>query len=277
MTTKVVMLIHGMWTAGWCWDNFRSPLEEAGYRCVAITLPYHDMDPRSDPDPRLGALGLSDYVAALEREVDRLGSPPIVIGHSMGGLLALILGSRGLATKLVLLAPAWPAGLVLIPPLSTMRSFLALQRTWGFWRKPMRPSFEVAARAILHRLPAAAQRETFDRFVFESGRAATQIGYWFLYPDRPSAVDLAAVPCPTLLVAGGQDRLIPASLVRRMADAMMGAATFRVFPENGHWLLGEPDSRQLARYVLAWLNPTLGRDAIAETSLQVGSGLLHRT
>jgi len=156
-----IFMIHGMWGGAWCWAKFRTAFEPAGYRCAATTLPYHDMDPRGAPDPRLGTASLLDYAEALEREIRQLPEKPIVMGHSMGGLLAQMLGARGLAKALVLLAPAAPAGILAITP-SVIRSFWSIQTTWGFWRKPTRQTFAEAVYSMLHLLPEPQRAQTYD-------------------------------------------------------------------------------------------------------------------
>ena len=110
MTKKIVM-IHGMWGGGWFWENFKTFFERQGYQCLTPTLRYHDADPQDDPDPRLGTTSLMDYARDIEDQISALGERPILMGHSMGGLLAQILGSRGLAQALVLLTPASPSGI----------------------------------------------------------------------------------------------------------------------------------------------------------------------
>ena len=103
---ETIVMIHGMWGTGSYWENFRDFFEGRGYRCVVPTLRFHDMDPNGLPDPRLGTTSLPDYAADLEKLIRELNVVPILMGHSMGGLLAQILGSRGLAKALVLLTPA---------------------------------------------------------------------------------------------------------------------------------------------------------------------------
>ena len=110
--SETIFLIHGMWGGPWYWENYQRVFEQQGHRCIAATLPFHDMAPDDVPDPRLGTSSLLDYAAALEQEIGRIGLKPVVVGHSMGGLLAQILGSRGLAKALVLLAPSSPAGIM---------------------------------------------------------------------------------------------------------------------------------------------------------------------
>ncbi len=138
--TETILMIHGMWCGGWCWRKYKDFFEEKGYNCICPTLRFHDIDPKGLPDPRLGTTSLLDYVEDLEEVIQELGVPPIIMGHSMGGLLAQILGSRGLAKVLILLAPASPHGIIALRP-SVIRSFWSSLTKWGFWRKPMRQTF----------------------------------------------------------------------------------------------------------------------------------------
>lgn len=90
-----LVMIHGMMGGAWCWDDYKRYFEDKGYRCVTPVLRYHNMNPRGKPDPRLRSTGLLDYAADLEREIKKMDEPPVLVGHSMGGLLAQILGGRG--------------------------------------------------------------------------------------------------------------------------------------------------------------------------------------
>ena len=156
--SEVIFMIHGMWGGSWHWENYKSFLEREGYRCEATTLRFHDVDPKTAPDPRLGTTSLLDYAEDLQQEIQRLGAKPIIIGHSMGGLLAQILGSRGLAKALVLLTPASPAGIVAFTP-SVFKSFSGVLFRWGFWKNPMRLTFDKAVYSMMHLLPPREQKE----------------------------------------------------------------------------------------------------------------------
>jgi pimeloyl-ACP methyl ester carboxylesterase len=251
-TTRHAFLIHGMWGGPWCWDHFRSRLEAEGFRCVAPTLPFHDMDPRDEPDPRLGRTSLLDYADALAAQIVALGERPVVIAHSMGGLVAQMLAARGLANALVLLAPAAPAGVWAIGP-SVVRSFWSIQTTWGYWRKPVRQTFAEASYSMLHLLPAHERRQTYDRFVPESGRAVFEIGLWMFDARHAARVDATKVTCPVLVLAGREDRITPAWALRRVARRYGAVAAYREFEHHAHWLPGEPGWEEVADEVLAWL------------------------
>ena len=114
--SKTIVMIHGMWGTGSHWENFKGFFEGKGYQCVVPTLRFHDMHPNAVPDPRLGTTSLLDYEADLEELIRGLYEMPVLMGFSMGGLLAQILGSRGLARALVLLSPAPPYGINALTP-----------------------------------------------------------------------------------------------------------------------------------------------------------------
>jgi len=248
-----IFMIHGMWGGPWYWENYRHLYESEGYRCVIPTLLYHDMDPRGIPDSRLGTTSLLDYADALEQQLKQLNTKPILIGHSMGGLLAQMLGARGLAKALVLLTSASPSGIMALTP-SVVRSFWSVQMNWGFWRKPMRQTLNEAAYSMLNLLPVKEQKETYDKFVYESGRAAFEIGYWLLDSKGASKVDESKVTCPVLVIGGAKDRITPASVVRRVAKKYKAVpAAYKEFENHAHWVIGEPGWQEVAEYVLGWI------------------------
>jgi pimeloyl-ACP methyl ester carboxylesterase len=210
------------------------------------------MDPAGTPDARLGTTSLLDYVADLEEEIARLGTRPILVGYSMGGLLAQILASRGLGKALVLIAPAAPAGIIALRP-SNVSAFLRSMTTWGFWRKPMRLTFAEAFESMLSRLSPTDQRRAYSRLVFESGRAACEIGFWFFDPHRASRVETAKVTCPVLVIAGGRDRMEPPSVVRQVAAKYSAVSEYKEFDGCAHWIVSEPGWREVADFIVGWL------------------------
>ena len=251
-----LMMIHGMFCGDWCWNNYRSYFEAKGYRCITPTLRFHDKGPQEPPDRRLGTTSVLDYVEDLEKEIKKTDSLPILMGHSMGGLIAQILGSRGLARALILLTPASPSGILAITP-SVVRSFLSTLTKWEFWKKPVKLTFHEAVYSMLHLLPHEEQRRIYHKFVHESGRAVFEIGFWPFDSRKASRVDAAKVRCPVLLVSGELDRTKPAKVNQKIANKY-GSATFKVFHGNAHWVVGEPGWEQIAIYVSNWMDGVLG-------------------
>lgn len=249
---KTVFLIHGMWGSAWYWQGYREFFEARGYQVLTPTLRHHDGHPDDPPHPDLGTTSLLDYADDLEAEIRALPELPVIIGHSMGGLLAQILCERQLARAAVLLCPAPPAGINALKP-SVIRSFWSVQTQWSFWNKPMKLSFDEACYAMLNLLPETEQRIVYNQFLYESGQAAFEIGYWPFDMERASRVLDAQVRCPLLVVAGGQDRITPATVVRKVAGKYAGVSTYMEFPDHSHWMVAEPGWQEIAGCVEAWI------------------------
>ena len=171
---RTLFMIHGMFCGAWCWEKYEAFFENKGYECVTTTLRHHDLGLNALPDPRLGTTSLLDYAKDLEDEIRQLDTIPIIVGHSMGGLLAQILGSRGLAKGLVLLTPAPPSGVFALK-LSVIKCFWSGLKKWGWWKKPHRGTFDEALYGLLNLMLEEDQKDVYDRFVYESGRATMEI------------------------------------------------------------------------------------------------------
>jgi len=245
-------MIHGMWGGGHYWENYKIFFEQQGYKCVATTLRFHDMNPDDTPDPRLGTTSLLDYADDLEKEIRQLDIKPIIMGHSMGGLLAQMLASRGLAKALILLTPAAPAGILSLTP-SVVRSFLKITMRWGFWKKPARQTFKAAAYSVLHMLTPEEQKKAYDKYVDESGQAIHEIAFWLLDFNKASKVDETKVTCPTLVIGSTKDRITPASVTRKIANKYKAVAAYKEFENHSHWVVAEPGWQEVAGYAADWL------------------------
>lgn len=250
---KTIVMIHGMYGGEWCWENYKNFFEKKGYHCISPTLRFHNMDPNETPDSQLGTTSLLDYAEDLEKEIRKLDAPPIIMGHSMGGLLAQILGSRGLAKALVLLTPASPHGIMALKP-SVIKSFRSAFMRWGFWRKPMRPTFDETVYSTMHLLRSDEQKEIFGKFVYESGRAGFEIGFWLFDSKGAAKVDESKITCPVLVVAGAEDRITPASVVQKVAAKYKAVSTYKEFTNHAHWVLGESGWQEITEYISNWLN-----------------------
>ena len=106
---------------------------------------------------------------------------------------------------------------------------------------------------MLQLLPVKDQRKVFDRFVYESGQAGFEVGFWFLDRKGAARVDEAKVTCPVLVVAGSQDRITPTSVVRQIATKYKAVSTYKESPNHAHWVVGEPNWQEVAEYVSNWL------------------------
>ena len=245
-----VVFVHGAFCGGWAFDAFRQPFEAAGFETHAPNLPHHE---RGADLELLAQTGLKDYAHAVAHYVRELSAPPVLVGHSLGGLVSQLAAMEAAVAGLVLLAPSAPWG---VPPttLDEQTHQFGLSLLGDYWRRPVPPDYRVARSTTLDRLSRDDARLAFARFVPESGRAIREAVQWWLDTSTASQAPVYRISTPVLALAGGKDRVNPASTVRRIVARFPGdQAHFHEFPEMSHWLVGEPEAPDVARLTLQWL------------------------
>ncbi|MDB4891986.1 MAG: putative Alpha/beta hydrolase fold [Gemmatimonadetes bacterium] len=235
-----VLCIPGLFAGSWVFEGLLPMLAERGHNASAISLRGH---PPLPPIRDIGSQSIGDFysdVAAAARTLER----PIVIGHSMGGLLALMLAANGLVRAAVLMSPAPSRG---IPALSVaivtrmVRYLPAL-----LFSQPFLPVAEHFDALVLNALPPEQRAAQRARFSADSGRASRDIalGVHAIPPEQ--------VRVPMLVVGADDDRFIPLGTSQRMAKKY--GAELYVAKGHGHFLLAEPGWQQEAAVILDWID-----------------------
>ncbi|MBA2590039.1 MAG: alpha/beta hydrolase [Alphaproteobacteria bacterium] len=249
MSKAPVLMIHGAFCGPWSLDGLKQKFEAAGYAVTAPALRFHD---QKRAPSALATTGLADYAADLEDEIAALKAPPILVGHSMGGLLAQMLAARVKVAALVLLAPSPPWG-VTPTTLFEIGAAHSMHLQPGHWNQVLEPNRDVALAHSLDRLPRDMRDSVYGRFVAESGRAMFEVMNWAMDFNQASAVDVDAVTAPLLFLTGSDDKINPPSTVAQIAALYGAKATAEVLDGMGHWLIGEPGWEKLAERALSWL------------------------
>ncbi len=247
-----ILLIHGMWSRPSFWDGWIERLTQAGYSCKAVALRREDLYSGDVPLPEIGRLGIRDYVERIKLAVLQCHSPPILIGHSLGGLLSQIVAAEMDVAAVVLVNSAAPAAVFPMRPVM-MPGLIRTMMRYGVWRQPFKLSSWEANYLFLNRLPEQDRSSIFQSLVFESGRVLFEAGLGKLNFRRTNLVDKAAIQCPMLFLAGTEDRIIPLSVSRSMAKWYGSKLTYREYAGYSHWLLGEPGWQDILEHSLAWL------------------------
>jgi pimeloyl-ACP methyl ester carboxylesterase len=244
-----LLFIHGAFTRAKRWEPWLAWFRAAGFTCVAPSLPAHD-----PPDmAALAHLTFEDYIQAMVAVHAALEEPPVIVGSSMGGLIAQHVAARTRSRGLVLISSAAPwvgGGKIGATPFALQYLLpVALGRA-------MKGDKEAARKLVLHDLSPAEQKFFLDIFADESGNAYRTM----VTGGAPIAP--GAVKCPVLVLSAWGDRLFRPSVAEKIA-AFYGAKHL-IFP-GGHTLaagaLLEPVGDAIARWI----------DRVAAPSFQPGA------
>lgn len=252
-----LVLIHGMW----CNTRHLARLDELfsarTYDCHRPSLPHHE--PSAGQADAVASLSLNEYVQHLKSYIaaQHFAQPPVLVGHSMGGLLAQRLAAEIPTAALVLLTPASPAGINAVVP-KVIRWSLPFLLRFGFWKRACQLTPERARRYAVNGLHTTHQEKLISSLVYESGRVLSEIAFWWADAAKVTRVDAARVKCPVYVVSAGHDWLTPTSVVKKVA-ARYANSTHRYWPERNHWVIDDLDTEDMVHEIDGWLRPILQR------------------
>jgi pimeloyl-ACP methyl ester carboxylesterase len=258
--SQTVVFVHGGWVTPSCWDQFESFFSARGYRTLAPAWPGKDRPVeaiRADPSP-LAGLGIREIVDHYERAIRALDEPPILVGHSFGGLFVQLLLDRGLGAAGIAIDSAPPKGIFAFYPTSLVALGRILVTPFG-WRKVVRWSFREYRYAFVHTMPLEAARQIWDtQIIPDSGRPFFEAGYSMLDRSSPARVDFANPDrAPLLFIAGLADRAMPPGVVRRQYRAHLASPArtdLRTYPGRTHWLIAQEGWEEVAQGCLDWID-----------------------
>lgn len=235
-----VLLIHGMFGGAWYWANYQSLLAKRGYETHAVNLRGHH---GSRPVPDLGKVALSEFVADALEVASTLKNP-IIIGHSMGGLIAQKVAEQGVGRALVLIASAPPRW---IP----VASWLLIRKQVKFLRgllmfEALVPDREDADALMFNRTPLPDRDLFFPKLVAESGRAGFQLSIGGI------GVHASRVTAPVLVMTGLDDQFVVPRVARALSRKYN--ATLREYRSFAHHIMSEPGWEGPCGDVCDWLD-----------------------
>lgn len=242
-----IVMAHGAFCGGWAFERFRMPFEAAGLTVLAPDLRGHGLD---DSAGKVIGASMSDYARDIAKLCDAQDEPPVLLGHSMGGLVAQLAARRTKLSALVLLAPSPPWG-VAGSTLEEAITAFGVQMLGPFSSGAVDPDRDLMRRYSLGRMPPAEREAVVARMHAESALALGQTLNWWLDPFMTTSVGPGPMSCPSLALAGEFDVVHPPATVALTAERI--GATYEVLPGMSHWLLGEPGWEAVAERVLRWL------------------------
>ena len=257
---STIVLIHGLWMTPVSWQGWKERFEGRGHQVLAPGWPgVGDREVeviRQDPSA-LEGLGIKEIADHYESIVRDLDTPPIIIGHSFGGLVAQILLDRGLGVAGVGVA-ASPFRGILGLPYSTVRVAISggLKNPLGKNRAVMLSPRQFHY-AFTNTLGAAEAAEVYERLPIPGpARTLFQAAFANLNPHTPIKVNYKNDHrAPLLLVSAGKDHIIPAA-TSKAACKLQSKSTAKTelveYPNRSHYIVGEPGWEEVADRAIDW-------------------------
>ena len=255
---NTIVLIHGLWMTALSWEHWVKRYTDKGYRVIARSWPGMEGDIeqlRRDPSAvaTLGVTEIVDHYDAIIRELD---APPIIMGHSFGGLMTQILLDRGLGAAGVALDSAPVKGILLLPFSTVKVAFPALSNPANNHRAtPLTP--EQFHYAFTNTLSDEESLPIFQRYAVPGpDHVLFQASFANFNPHAATSVNfLNDTRAPLLLIAGGKDHIAPASVTKanfNLYRKSKAVTEYKEFPERSHFTLGQSGWEEVADYVLDW-------------------------
>lgn len=253
-----IVLIHGLWLTALSWEHWAARYAARGYRVVARSWPgmEGDIDAlRRDPSAVTG-LGVTEIVDHYERIIRELARPPVIIGHSFGGLVTEILLDRGLGAAGVAIAPAPVKGIFTLPFAQLKSAFPALKNPFAQHRAvALTP--EQFHYAFTNHLTEHESIPLYHRYAVPGpNHVLFQASLANFNPHAATTVDVRNDDrAPLLLLGGGRDHTVPASVTEanyRLFAKSRAVTEYREYPDRTHWTVGQDGWEEVADYALDW-------------------------
>jgi pimeloyl-ACP methyl ester carboxylesterase len=239
-----LLFVHGAWHGAWCWDEyFLSYFADKGYLARALSLRGHG---KSEGRERLRWTSIRGFVADVAQVADDFANPPVIIGHSMGGLVVQKYLEKHDAPAGVLLAPIPPHGYLPGMARAGIRHPLALIKSIVMADPYHLVSTPKLARDALFSadLPAEKVEKYFKGIQQETFLGVFDVTLFYL--PRPKRVKT-----PLLVLGAANDKVFTAREIEGTGRAYHTQA--EIFPNMAHDMMLEINWRAVADRIIAWL------------------------
>lgn len=258
-----LMLIHGAWLSARSWESFAEYFEKRGFAVSAPEWPrkHGDVEELREHADELAGLGLTEIVDHYEGLIRELGQPPVLIGHSFGGLVVELLLDRGHGRAGVALSPAPPKGILVLPFSSLKAASPALahpSKRHGI----VTLSLEEFTYGFVNTFSPEAAAAAYERYaVPETGRIFYEAGFanFALHPATEVHFKNGQ-RAPLLIVGAEKDHTVPASVSRaqfKKYERSPAQTDYLEFEGRPHLFVAGEGSGEVAAAIDSWLDGVL--------------------
>jgi len=253
MTSRKILFVHGMYMNGSSWDPWVQLATSRGFEPIAPSWPFHNASPsvlRNQIDPALGKMQFRHVVDSYKKLIDSLPERPLLIGHSVGGLVVQKLINDGYGAAAVSISPAPPLGVFTMAPEFLRANLPHLNFFVG--SKPIEMTRKRFHYAFCNTMTRAESDAAFEQYVTPESRRVPQS-----ILTLQGKINFKKTHAPLLLIGGDSDNLIPLKLVKRNVMAYRkgeGIVDFQSFTNRGHFICNEPGWEEVAEASFDWLD-----------------------
>jgi pimeloyl-ACP methyl ester carboxylesterase len=242
-----ILFVHGAWHGAWCWDeHFLDYFAQQGYAVIAPSLRKHG---GSYGSMRPRGARISQYVSDVAEVAAQFPTPPVLVGHSMGGLVVQRYLERHPAKGAVLMAscpPSGVAGLTLRYAVRHPIPFVSANLQTRLY--PIVGTPQLARDALF---PVGMPQGQVDRY-FKQIQDESYLAYLdMMMFGLPRRGRIRRSQVPMLVLGAAQDHIFTPGEVRATARAYR--APVEIFPDMAHDMMLDPRWQTVADSILAWL------------------------
>jgi non-heme chloroperoxidase len=246
-----VVLIHGMWMTPRSWDAWIDHYRDRDHHAIAPGWPGVTDPEQTRRDPSaLEGLRLTQIVDHYEQLIRGLDPPPIIIGHSFGGLTAQLLLDRGLGAAGVAVGTAPPKGILVLPPSTLRAGFPALKNPFN--RNGLCP---ISRKQFRWRFTNTLSQQESDAIYDEQYIPGTNRPFFDALGSAAAVDSGRAKRAPLLLIAGSEDHISPVSLNRsilKLQAKASSATELKEYAGRTHFMAGMDGWEEIADDALNW-------------------------
>ena len=258
-----LILIHGAWLSARSWEQFGEYFGARGFDVSAPEWPrkHGDVEALRDDADDLAGLGLTEIVDHYAGLISGLGEPPVLIGHSFGGLIVELLLDRGLGRAGVAMSPAPPKGILVLPFSSLKAASPALAHP-SKRRGIVTLTLDEFTYGFVNTFSPEGAAAAYERYaVPETGRIFYEAGFANFSLHPPTEVHFKNdARAPLLIVGAEKDHTVPASISRAQYEKYERSPArtdYIEFKDRPHLFLVGDGAREAAAAIDSWLDGVL--------------------
>ena len=267
-----LMLVHGAWLSARSWENFADYFRDRGFTVSAPEWPrkHGDVEQLREATEELEGLGLTEIVDHYGSQIKSLEEPPVLIGHSFGGLIVELLLDRGLGRAGVAMSPAPPKGILVLPFSSLKAAAPALAHPSK--RHGVVPlTLEEFTYGFVNTFSPEDASAAYERYaVPETGQIFYEAGFANFHLHPPTEVHFKnGDRAPLLIVGAERDHTVPASLSHKQFEkyAKSDARTDYIeLPGRPHLMMVGEGWEDVAARIESWLDSVLATPPVTTSA-----------